>query len=226
MNHQCPFCKLNFKTFSDDGSSFFCDKCRNTFHKCKDNLLGNGTFKCEKCKIVEPASRCAFCGSDDISFCYDGGSTLCKRCGIYHHCKDGTIRRGEPGPLSCPVCSKGRPQPVFPPPVPFAGFTSGFAVPPAPVHSRLGSPTTQVTPPKSSPVECSHFCDGCNKDIQSNLAGKHFRCRECVDFDFCDFCVQNRAHNNLHHFYDYYLANKESYQTDYFSYNGTKLQRE
>ncbi len=229
MNHQCPFCKLTFKTFSDNGLGFYCDKRTHTFHKCKDGSLGIGTFNCGKCKVGDTAeSKCFFCGSEDISFCYDGGSTSCKRCGIYHHCKDGNVRRGQPGPLDCPVCSKGRPQPVFSPPVPFGGFTSGFTIPPAPVHSRLDSPS-QIPSPKSSPPEIiMHFCDGCGKDIQAGQVAKHYRCRQCPDFDFCNACVRIRPHNNLHNFYDYHVANKGTNQTlsDDIYLNGTKLQRE
>jgi hypothetical protein len=45
------------------------------------------------------------------------------------------------------------------------------------------------------------FCDGCNADL-SPIAGKRFKCKQCLNFDFCPACMISKQHNNHHTFYD------------------------
>ena len=40
-------------------------------------------------------------------------------------------------------------------------------------------------------------CDGCR---QEPIIGKRYRCKDCEDVDFCEYCVTTKAHNNLHTF--------------------------
>ncbi len=134
---------------------------------------------CPKCKMQNPNI-----------IANDGGSLMCRNCGMYHICKDGQATFSGYSPLDCPRCRAFT-------------FPQGTVDP----KSTFTFPPRQVPPVLPQPIKPGRFfCDGCNIPLDNMRQGQHFHCQECPNFDLCSNCVINYPHNNLHHFVDYFSS--------------------
>lgn len=132
----------------------------------------------------------------------DGGSLMCRNCGLYHFCKDGEVTFSAQGPLGCPRRCRDY---LFP---------QGIMGPKPPIRFPeipTGPPIIRSSPPMPPQRSSGRFfCDGCNIPLQNTTYGQHFHCQECPNFDLCSNCVINYPHNNLHHFVDYFASSLKS----------------